>query len=377
MADSQIVVVGAGPVGATFALLAKARGLNVALIDARAGPSTETRSLALSHGSRVLLERAGAWLPELVPSEIHAIHTSQRGGFGRVKLSREDANVPALGYVVVYAALQAALDQALAEAGIVVTLGAQVQSLNTDGIQYDAGGQSKSVTAEVLVLADGGTNLDKLSAITVAEKDYGQTALLATVETDRPHRHTAFERFTPDGPLALLPYRGEREYAMVWVASHVRIQSLMAQSDEEVRGQFQSHFGNRAGRFMTLRNRRSHPLRLRQTNARVDGRVVIIGNAAQAMHPVAGQGFNLGLRDAQTLANLLGGQPAAAALMAYSQLRQTDVARGVGFTDLLAGAFLSDVATLRVPRGLALAAIDMLPVARRMLASRMLFGARP
>ncbi len=395
MIDADVLVVGAGPVGATFALLAKAQGLRVALIEARAGPSTETRSLALSHGSRVLLERAGAWQPTLQPSEIHAIHTSQQGGFGRVRLSREDADVPALGYVVGYAALQATLDTALMAAGIPVTFGARVTTIEPaanrakhppstatgdcgDGatVAFSHGDNAVSVTAGVVVLADGGANLDKLPDVVVDEKDYGQSAMLATVAADRPHQRVAFERFTPGGPLALLPYDGENEYAAVWVASHAEVATLMSCTDAEVCAQFQRQFGTRAGRFASLTNRRSYPLRLRQTSTRVAGRVVIVGNAAQAMHPVAGQGFNLGLRDAQTLAALLGRAPIEAALKKYDAAREQDVLRGVGFTDLLATTFLSDIATLRIPRGLVLAAVDMLPAARRALAGRMMFGAQ-
>lgn len=379
MPEAGIVVVGAGPVGATFALLAAARGLPVTLIDAREGASTETRSLALSHGSRIVLARAGAWDGLVSPAEIHTIHTSQQGGFGRVRLSREDAQVPALGYVVGYAALQAALDAALATAGVKVTFGARVSAIRSDGVEYTmgtAGGATQFAGAEAVVLADGGANLDKLADVRVDEKDYGQSAMLATLACDRAHRHTAYERFTPEGPLALLPDHNESTYSMVWVASHARIQTLMAQGEDDVRQQFQTHFGTRAGRFVSLAHRRAYPLRLRQTNTRVSGSTVIIGNAAQAMHPVAGQGFNLGLRDAETLAGLLGQQPVEAALKAYSQIREQDVTRGVGFTDLLASVFLPDVATLRVPRGLALAAVDMLPFARRMLAQRMLYGAR-
>lgn len=387
MSKFKILVVGAGPVGATFALLAQKRGVEVALIDARAcpstGPSTETRSLALSHGSRVLLERAGAWQADLAPAEIHTIHTSQQNGFGRVRLSRDDADVPALGYVVGYAALQGALDSALAKAGIAVTYGARVESVTPNGptaehanIQYTIGNETCSAQAEILVLADGGANLDKLPSITTTEKDYGQSAMLATVQTDRPHQNIAYERFTPDGPLALLPYQNENEFAMVWVAQHDRIQTLMALDEAEVRAQFQRHFGSRAGQFLSLTKRRSYPLRLRQASARVTGHVAIIGNAAQAMHPVAGQGFNLGLRDAQTLAGLLGEHPVATVLTDYNNARQIDVSRGVGFTDLLASVFLADAATLRMPRGLAMAAVDMLPFARRMLARRMLFGMR-
>jgi len=379
---TDILVIGAGPVGATFALLANMRGRNVSLIDARTGASTETRSLALSHGSQQLLLRAGAWSPELNASEIHTVHTSQQGGFGRVKLSRDDANVPALGYLVSYAKLQTAIDNMLETARLACTFGARVTAIdNIEGgvnVKYMLDNEEKIVHAKLVVLADGGANLDKVGGITINEKDYGQSAMLATTSADSPHQHTAYERFTPTGPLALLPYRGDKDYALVWVAATDKIAALMADTEDNARAQFQSAFGSRAGKLLTLTNRRAYPLKLRQASARAVGRVAIIGNAAQAMHPVAGQGFNLGLRDADALASLVANNSTEQVddqLRHYAALRKDDVSRGVGFTDLLASAFLSDTATLRTPRGAALALVDMLPMARRHLAKRMLFGA--
>lgn len=379
MAD--ILVIGAGPVGATFALLAKARGLDVTLMDAREGPSKETRSLALSHGSCIALTRAGAWQHIENPTEIHRVHTSQRGGFGRVMLSREDANVPALGYVVGYAKLQDALDRALRDAGLNVRFGTRVTAIEQGSaklgatVAFTQENASQSVHAKVIVMADGGANLDKLNGVAITEKDYGQSAMLGYVMAEKPHGCLAFERFTPEGPLALLPYGGTNRYAMVWVDSHEMIAQLMAQDDDAVLSAFAQKFGSRAGKLLSLEGRRTYPLKLRQASARVAGAVAIIGNAAQAMHPVAGQGFNLGLRDAATFADLLSEAPFDHALARYAQARDRDVSRGVGFTDLLATSFLTDNAALRIPRGFALAAVDMLPVARRMLASRMLFGA--
>jgi 2-octaprenyl-6-methoxyphenol hydroxylase len=385
---SHVLVIGAGPVGATFALLAKAHGLDVSLIDARKGPSTETRTLALSHGSRVLLERAGGWGEGLFTTEIHRIHTSQKGGFGRVILDRCEVGVPALGYVVRYAELQTKLDDRLMAERISVVYGASVSAIQSreGSVEYSTKDGEFCTTASVIVMADGGANLDKLEGINAIVKDYGQSAMLAHVATDRPHLNVAYERFTPEGPAALLPTVGDScDFSMVWVAAHEKIDQLMALSDDDARNAFQTHFGKRAGHFVKLVNRRRYPLKLKQTSLRVVDKVAIIGNAAQAMHPVAGQGFNLGLRDASTLAAALAatgigklGQlsDAANALGKYAATRETDITRGVGFTDLLASTFLSDTATLRWPRGFALAAVDMLPFARRALANRMLFGAQ-
>ena len=383
----KIVVIGAGPVGATFALLAKRQGLSVSLMEAREGPSRETRSLALSHGSRDILTAAGAWSDRLKATEIHAIHTSQKGGFGRSLITREDGGVPALGYVLSYADLQAALDVRLEQEQITAERGAAVTAFEEQGdhiaVHYAQGGSEHIRKAAAVVLADGGANLGKIPAITIAEKDYGQAALLGHIVTDAAHRGTAYERFTPEGPAALLPHGGESEYSMVWVSSPERIEQLKALDDVAFLAAFQQHFGHRAGRFTHIAGRRSYPLRLRTVSTRVLGSIAVIGNAAQALHPVAGQGFNLGLRDASDLARLLAEANRrqadkagfTASLAKYGDTRQSDVERSVGFTDFLVGAFSNDYLATRVPRGLALAVVDVLPFARRALARRMLFGA--
>ncbi len=377
----KILVIGAGPVGATFALLAARAGLEVSLLEAREGPSREQRTLALSHGSRETLTEAGAWQPALNATEIHTIHTSQKGGFGRTEISRDDVGVPALGYVLTYAHLQEVLDDALTAASINVTPGAVVSAFTeTAGgctVTYLESGAEKTTEADVVVLADGGANLGKIPAFTIREKDYGQMALLGHVESDVPHANRAYERFTPDGPAALLPKRGEREYSMVWVASPSRIAELQSLDDTAFCAAFQEHFGWRAGQFLTVSARRSYPLRLRTVASPVAGHIAVIGNAAQALHPVAGQGFNLGLRDAAMLARTLAGADATLTKLAqYAAVRSRDVERSIGFTDFLVSAFASDAALTRIPRGLGLAAVDLIPFARRVLAKRMLFGAR-
>lgn len=382
----NVLVVGAGPVGATFALLAARAGLTVSLLEARSGPSRETRNLALSHGSYVLLQRAGVDVAALAASEIHRVHTSHRGHFGHAVISREDGGVPALGYVANYANLQAALDTAMATAGIAVAAAAVVTTVGHDGttLTYSQHGQSHAAGADIIVFADGGANLDKLARLTVSEKDYQQHALLAHIEADRPHHHTAYERFTAEGPAALLPMRAadtaqraDSTYSLVWVAQPERIKALQALDDADFCAAFQAHFGQRAGNFIAVSPRRSYPLRLRTVAQPVAGRAVVVGNAAQALHPVAGQGFNLGLRDAAELVDALV-RPAGdadAVLARYATARGRDVARSVGFTDFLVSAFASTSPLAYVPRGLGLAVLDLVPSARRLLARRMLFGA--
>lgn len=380
----NILIIGAGPVGATFALLAVRLGLNVSLVESREGASRESRTLALSQGSREILNVAGVWAAVKNATEIHTIHNSQKGGFGRAIMSRDDGNVPALGYVLTYADLQAALDDALLAKAVKVARGAVVTAIaETEAgaeVTFLQQGVEVKQQADVVVMADGGANLSKVAAISVSEKDYEQTALLGHIETDAPHQHRAFERFTPDGPAALLPKHGAHSYSLVWVAGAEKIEHLKALDEPAFCAAFQDHFGYRAGQFLSITERRSYPLKLRTVSTAVAGHVAVIGNAAQALHPVAGQGFNLGLRDAETLANtlaktLVNKASATTALSAYAASRSRDVSRSVGFTDFLVSTFSNDHLLQRIPRGLGLAIVDVLPFARKALARRMLFGA--
>jgi 2-octaprenyl-6-methoxyphenol hydroxylase len=374
----DVAIVGAGPVGAALAALAAASGLSIELFEARAAPSGDQRTLALSHASRAHLEDARAWpAPQATP--IESIHISQKGGPGRTLLEAAEQSLPALGYTVAYAALEAALAKRLDEAGIAVHYGSACESiaLDPDGatIRFASGREARS---RLLVLADGGANAGKIPGIAFNEKDYAQQAVVGALHTDHPHGFRAYERFTPQGPVALLPV-GER-YALVWTASPRDAQRLLALDDAAFLAELQAHFGDRAGRFVSIESRASFPLKLRAVNVPVALRTAIVGNAAQALHPIAGQGLNLGLRDAAALAAILASTPRGevggeAMLDAYRASRRRDASRGVAFTDFLVSAF-SDAR--RVPtwgRGLALTALDLFPPARRILAERMIHGA--
>jgi 2-octaprenyl-6-methoxyphenol hydroxylase len=242
-------------------------------------------------------------------------------------------------------------------------------------VRFASGAQ---VRARLLVLADGGANAARIPGIAFSEKDYAQQAVIGLVTTDRPHDDRAYERFTPRGPMALLPVEGR--YALVWTASPREAQRLAALDEPQFLRELQDSFGDRAGRFTAVAGRASFPLKLRTVNTPTALRTVIVGNAAQALHPIAGQGLNLGLRDAASLAAAIASTASerigdAGMLSAYRESRRRDAARGVAFTDFLVGAFAD---SRRIPtwsRGLALAALDLFPPARRALASRMIHGA--
>jgi len=373
----DVAIVGGGPVGSALAAFAAPSGLSIAIFEARAGPSGDRRTLALSHASRERLEEAGAW--PAGATAIASIHISQRGGPGRTLLEAREQGLPALGYTVAYAALEAALAERLRAAGVAVHHGAACEALR---LAPDAAtlrlGSGEEVRARLLVIADGGASAAKIPGIAFDEKDYGQQAIVGAVRTDRPHAGRAYERFTNEGPLALLPV--EDRYALVWTAAPDRARALLALEDAAFLAALQDAFGDRAGRFASVAERNMFALRLRTVNTPVALRTAIVGNAAQALHPIAGQGLNLGLRDAAALADLVcATEPAAvgeaAMLAAYREARRRDAARGVAFTDFLVSAFADG---RRIPtwgRGLALAALDLVPAARRILAERMIHGA--
>jgi len=376
--EFDVAIVGAGPVGATAAILAAGTGLRIGLFEARSQAGTDRRTLALSHASRARLEEAGAW-PVEHATPITSIHISQRGGPGRTLLQAAEQSVPALGYTVAFSALAAALDARLKAKGVQVRWNHACEGIDlapgAATLRFSSGGVAG---ARLLVLADGGANAALIPGIAYTEKDYGQVAVVASVASDRGHDHRAYERFTPGGPVALLP-AGDA-FALIWTAAPRDAERLLALAPPAFLAELQSHFGDRAGRFLEVSGRASFPLRLRRVNVPVALRTAIIGNAAQALHPIAGQGLNLGLRDAASLAVAIVATAAedlgsAGMLEAYRESRRRDASRGIAFTDFLVSSFLDG---RRIPtwgRGMALTALDLFRPARRALAERMIHGA--
>ena len=382
MPDYDVLIVGGGPVGAALALALRDSGLVTGVLEAR-GPEaarSDARPIALAHGSRLILERLGVW-EELTPvTPIARIHVSQRGGFGRVVLDAAEAALPALGYVTDYGGLAAALARRLGETncrrlnGAVVTeIAARRDSVQ---VQFNEGGNVRYATARLAAVADGGALAGLARTRT---RDYRQAAVTARVAARAPHRNVAYERFTPDGPLALLPSGAELE--LVWTTQPEHAQQLCALPDPEFLERLQGAFGNRLGAFSAAGARAWYPLSLKVATRIAVPRLVALGNASQTLHPVAGQGLNLGLRDAWELADAVTDAGAddiggAAMLRAYSARRRLDRGGGVAFTDTLVRLFGNELAPLRLARGLGLAALGMLPSARDFVVRRMTFGAR-
>lgn len=377
----EIVIVGGGPVGALAALRLARAGRDVTLIEARAqqAPLHDARALALSWYSREQLAAVGAWPDSLPCTVIDRVHVSQQDGFGRTLLQPEDLDLPHLGVVVDYPALTAALGDALAGAGVRVLWQTRVSSVRSLSryatLQLTAADGSEALlTSRLVVLAEGGALAETLPGIRRHVHDYQQSALLAMLSPEQPHRHTAYERFSARGPFALLPH-GE-QMMLVWTRSHEDAQRLQ-QDGDALLAELQQAFGDRLGRFSAVGERAVFPLALRQLNRVSSGRVVMIGNAAQTMHPVAAQGFNLGLRDAVGLSEILAGaaDPGdAAVLRRYGAARRIDSHAVVGFTHGLIRLFDGQHGVVRALRGLGMGGIDVLPPLRKAFASHLVFG---
>jgi 2-octaprenyl-6-methoxyphenol hydroxylase len=389
----DLVIVGAGPVGATLTLALTDSGLDVVALDARPAGSIGRgdRSLALSHGARLIFERLGVWSAVAATpgamTPIAAIDISQRAGFGHTRLEAAEQGLPALGYVVSYRALQAALDAVLGRCGAEVQYDCAVTRVRATpayaSVEATRGRVAFELTTRLVALADGGGDL---AADGFRRKhDYRQVALVGKLTLREPHRGVAFERFTPEGPMALLP-EGER-YGLVWTTTPAEGERLLALPVPEflaaldVRLDADAAWRTRAlpGGFTGIAERRAFPLQLEYAQRIVDGRRVLLGNAAQALHPVAGQGFNLGLRDAYELAQeLLGisrdGIGSHEQLAAYARRRRADRMAGIAFTHGLLGVFGTDAPLVSWPRGLALTMLDSLPAVKRAFTRAMLFG---
>lgn len=376
--DVDVAICGAGPVGLALAGFLVRRGIagaRIALIDGKSLGQviSDPRSIALSWGSAQLLQEVGAW--PLAATPIHEIHVSRRGQLGRSLMQREDHDVPALGYVTRYGAVVDALAKVGEQAGVLMLRPARVTSLDE---QPDAAllllDDGSTVRARVAVQAEGG--LFGTQDQRARSRDYEQSAVIARVTTALPIAHRAFERFTDEGPLALLPEDGVdgHQYALVWCMRPERAQAILALDDTRFLTQLGEAFGARLGAFTKVSPRSAFPLGL-NAEARATARTVAIGNAAQTLHPVAGQGLNLGLRDAAVLARQLARGTDAEAIARFTQDRTVDRGTTIGLTDTMARAFTIP-GPLQPLLGLGLAALDLTRPARTLLADLMMFGRR-
>ncbi len=381
--DVDVIIVGGGMVGASLALALADSPLRLMLVEAvspRAAeqPSYDDRSTALAPTSRRLLQALGCWDAIAAgAAPITSIHVSDQGRFGMARLDARGEGLDALGHVVPNRVLGQALQSRLAVQGnLQQRCPARVTGLEEAGdrVQVTIDGEQgvDRVAARLVVAADGTRSpLREQLGLAVRETDYGQVAIIANVTSERDHDGRAFERFTHEGPLALLPLPGGH-LSLVWTVSRLRARQLMALNDQDFLQALQQVFGYRLGRLLRVGQRAEYPLNLVRSAARRKGRSVIVGNAAHTLHPVAGQGFNLALRDAAELAEHLhqaalgGGDPGAPDVLdAYLRAREPDYRRVVGFTDGLVRLFSNRLPGLTLGRNLALSALSLMPELRR------------
>ncbi len=382
----DILIVGGGMVGGSLASALAEQPFRIGVIEAvppaePGQPSYDDRVVALSLGSSRILDGIGVWrhIRELAVSIRH-IHVSDRGHFGFTRMSAEEERVAALGYVVQARMLGPVLgERMMASERVDLISPSQLLDIHMAGdavlAKVRMGDEHRTLSAGLLVAADGGRSLARQAVgISAREWAYGQTAVIANVTPGRPHGHVAYERFTDTGPLAVLPMAADR-CSLVWTVTDDQADALLALDDAGFLERLQERFGDRLGRFQRVGQRSAYPLSLVRARQQAKDRIVVIGNAAHSLHPIAGQGFNLGLRDVAVLAQVLVDAQRAerdvgalSVLNDYVKWRLGDQRRITAFTDALVRVFSNRLRPLVVARNLGLLATDLLPAAKHNLA---------
>jgi 2-octaprenyl-6-methoxyphenol hydroxylase len=383
----DLAIAGGGLVGASLALALAPLGLRIALVEgvepgSGEHPSFDERTTALANGTVRVFRSLGVWRHmEREATPIRRIHVSEKGRFGTARIDAAEQGLEALGYVLPNRVIGAGLWEGLRTRPTVELIApARATGSWLEGdrrvLAYERDGMQRHVAARLVVAADGSKSLVREQAGIEADHwAYGQTAIIATVTTQRFHEHVAYERFTPQGPIAVLPL-AEGRCGIVWTRRPEEALRLLELPDEAFLAEFQRAFGLRLGRVLRIGARHSYELGLARTTSHVADRLAVVGNAAQAMHPIAGQGFNLGLRDAASLAEVIADARvagcldagAAATLAAYAAWREEDQRRIVAFTDGLVRLFASPLGLARGLRSAGLLAFDAFPPAKSAMA---------
>lgn len=393
----DITIIGGGMVGASLALLLSSLKLDwrIRVVEAVATPSSgvpaqpsfDARSTALSHSTREIFELLGLWdqLQQGVAA-INEVHVSDRGHIGTTRLSAQEQKLPALGYVVenrhLGAALMAAVQQTpdidwLAPARV-ATVQARREGIELT-VSLDDRDATESFASRLLVVADGAqSHTRELLGIGASSKDYGQMAIVANISLAEDHNGVAYERFTDLGPMAMLPLQpieGEHRAALIWTLPPERAEAMLQADDETFLEELQQRFGFRLGHFQRVGSRQAYPIKLVTSDEQVRHHVVVTGNAAHSLHPVAGQGFNLALRDLAVLAEVLGDAAAKggaigdlSVLQRYLSQQQADQQKTILLSDLLPKVFGLDSSPVALARNLGLLALDAVPLLRHQFA---------
>lgn len=384
--DYDLIIVGGGMVGASLACALEHQDLRIAIIEAvpyqaDQQPSYDDRAIALSFGTRRIFDGMSLW--EDIQSHvtpIERIHVSDQGRFGFTRLDCRQENVDALGYVITARELGSALINRLGQLDNLTLISPATLTdlkLGTDHatVVMDHNGKTETLTTRLIVAADGGNSAIRQQLdIRTSDQDYQQTAIIANITPERPHLQVAYERFTQNGPLALLPMPDNR-CAVVWTRHPKDVEHLLTLADDEFLAELQPCFGYRLGRFLKAGQRSAYPLRLIQAREQVRNRLTLIGNAAHTLHPIAGQGFNLGLRDVASLAEILSQAfqqqediGDLKILEDYAQWRRQDHRQVIAFTNTLVGTFSNHFPPLALARNLGLIAMDIMPPLKHSLA---------
>ncbi len=382
--EYDLLIVGSGLAGNCLALALKDAGFRIAIIEANtraqlhASPAGD-RALALAAGTVMMLDTLGVWQGiKHAATPIQHIHISDRGHFGKTRLSAQKEHIDALGYVIAARDIETYVANLVINAGIDIIAPARVAGLISGDqeicVNIKQNDQSQNLSAKLLVGADGGlSSVRQLLNINQLITDYGQTALITSVKSTIPNNNTAYERFTSSGPLALLPI-SKNECAVIWTRSHEDADTLMLGREADFLVELQQCFGFKLGELTLTAPRRAFPLSLIRAEQMVAGRAVIIGNAVHQLHPVAGQGFNLGIRDVIQLAEMLIKQHEqnkdigeADFLNAYAVSRKKDHDWTIGFTDTLIKIFANEWLALAAARNIGLTLLDHIPAAKKLL----------
>ncbi len=372
----KILIVGAGPVGLATALALKHRGVSDDITVLEAAPQNAVsfgdRNIALSSTSWRFLSRLGVNIDATERAPIREVEITQRGAFGLLRLDAADVNAKELGAASPYPALKSALDAATNAASIQILYGAKVASVQHVARHAEVHlASGEQMRADCVVLADGAGS-DLVAEFKRIERDSGQIAVITRVSPSKPRLGVAFERFTEGGALALIP-RADKDWTVVWARPRAEAERMLQLDATSLSDEINAAFGNTMGELTLTAKLTSYPLVWRFVEPRVSGAIAALGNAAQGLHPVAAQGLNLGLTDAQQFADALA-KPSnniAETLASFARQRGVDRLSRIGFTGLLAYGFDRGGWLFDVPRGLGLTAVQMLPPLRRELTRRL------